>query len=338
MPPLAVAPLEKVSTEPCECEKPRVLPQGELCSSDRIVRAVREFIIDETVGGTAKEAAPRPQHSAGSRRGEKGDAVGALPSVEVIKIATKKLGCDGEACAVTHPQFLNHVARTAGITVASEIRSEALATFKPAGPRFGTDLLSNFNLDECLQRWAAEYPAHYCCPFSMMDFEREDYQFSKVSLPAIRRGEVRQAVFDPATPGRPAQLARPCTTFSCVLNTDVSTGPGKHWVCVFVDMRPGRPWTVEYFNSAGNPPPRTLTRWMEAAAADLRAAFPAEEVVTCAVTSVVHQRSRTECGVYVLYYIRARIEDVPLDHFREWVVPDKPMQEFRQHLFSTARA
>ena len=33
-----------------------------------------------------------------------------------------------------------------------------------------------------------------------------------------------------------------------VVNTDVSTGPGKHWVCIFFGN------TTEYFDSLGRPP------------------------------------------------------------------------------------
>ena len=51
------------------------------------------------------------------------------------------------------------------------------------------------------------------------------------------------------------------------------------------------------------------------------------------VSSLEHQESNTECGLYTLFYIRARLENVPYSRFLEQEIPDENMIEFRKHCF-----
>ena len=54
------------------------------------------------------------------------------------------------------------------------------------------------------------------------------------------------------------------------------------------------------------------------------------------MTDMDHQESRTECGLYALFYIRRRLEGTPLSFFEERPVPDEAMTAFRQHVFRAA--
>jgi hypothetical protein len=51
------------------------------------------------------------------------------------------------------------------------------------------------------------------------------------------------------------------------------------------------------------------------------------------VTDVRHQDSQTECGLYILFYIRARLEGRPCAEFARSRIPDAAMAEFRSHVF-----
>jgi hypothetical protein len=263
------------------------------------------------------------------------------PEAAVVREAAAVLGCSSESCVLMK-------LRQRRLVSEHDIRAEFARRFKPAGPRDSRALLSNSNIDGVLRRWADEFPDFCPCPFAMADFETNGDAFASADPAQLRLdGEARGA---------------PCRTFACVHNTDISSGPGIHWVAVFVDMRPepagpGQ-WSVEYFNSAGRPPARPIIRWMERVRAQLVAAraqlaagkgLPAEDaagnplpaegaagtVETRAVTSVAHQKSQTECGPYALYYIRRRLEGAPVDEFADPLrrVPDAAMEEFRRHLF-----
>jgi uncharacterized Zn-finger protein len=238
----------------------------------------------------------------------------------VIKIAEKELNCDSESCVLTHPKVYRYISDK------KQMKKELDTQFKPLGPRNSTKLLSNFNIDNTLILWAREYKTFYPCPFSMIDFNIYPNTFSKINLKDVYTGNAYY--MDPIY----GKIQKGFNCFACVLNTDVSSGRGKHWVCIFVDKRSkNEPWTIEYFNSTGNSPCQAVTEWMENQRYNLLKIY--KHVNTVAVTNIVHQYSMTECGLYSLYYIRARLDNVPYSFFMNNTIPDNLMIEFRTHVF-----
>lgn len=237
------------------------------------------------------------------------------PGPDAVRAAAEKLGCTSERCVVAHKEFRKY-ALLSGLT-SSTLDSTLATHFKPKGPATGNALLSNVDIDGKLKVWAKEF-RHWACPYAMIDFETTDSPLNEVNF---------------------EEVAANADTFSCVVNTDVSTGRGKHWVALFVDLRSKKePWTVEYFNSAGNSPPRPITRWLEKTRMELdRIRGPGKpRTKTVVATKVKHQTSRTECGVYALYFIRRRLEDPnSLDAFFGRRISDSVMETFRQYLFAT---
>lgn len=318
--------VKRTTDDECGCEKEAVARRAGagVCSTRETVALVADII---------RKVDPRPD--------ENPDGGGKEEPQKVIEKAKKLLSCNSEACVSRHPKLEELIQKKKGRKGLEKHRIEHLTLFKIPGERNGPSRLSNFEIDRVLTRWAYEFKDFFNCPFAMFDFEREPYLFGEVSMPDVYQGKVTQNVFKPGSPagyqGEPTK--RPCRTFGCVLNTDVTRGPGKHWVCVFVDMREDT-WTIEYFNSSGNPPPRAVLRWMTRTRSDLEGFLESREegeprprVKTEAVTAVTHQRSKTECGVYTLYYIRARLEGVPYAAFKKDRVTDDQMIEFRKHLF-----
>lgn len=106
----------------------------------------------------------------------------------------------------------------------------------------------------------------------------------------------------------------------------------------------GEPWTVEFFNSSGNSPVKEYAAWLQRTRdlfLDMQRAQgrarPEAEIIK--VAGVEHQLSKTECGVYSLYYIWARLNGVKPSHFMDKARPirDTLAFEFRQHLFAGSR-
>ena len=261
---------------------------------------------------------------------------------EIIRNAADILGCTSESCVISHPSLRKFIIDHKIISP-KELDFELELRFKAPGPRNSLNLLSNFNIDETLQRWARTFPKFFPCPFAMMDFDHNGDFFGKTDLPAIMRGEV-DVKLGPAI----GKVRNKFECFGCIVNTDTSRGPGKHWVAVFVDCRSqkiedsiGKPWTVEYFNSSGRPPPKSMINWMERIRAQLSEYRSKREecrnavcdVITVSVTDMDHQQSETECGMYALFYIRRRLEGVPYSFFENQLIPDNAMTEFRQHVF-----
>jgi hypothetical protein len=264
---------------------------------------------------------------------------------KIIRKAAAALGCDSELCVLTSSEVKSAIGNDV-------INKEIAVKFKETGPRNGNEWLSNINIDKTLHKWAVEFDDLYVYSFCMSDFYKTKGSLAVLKICDILDGKVPQKT-------AAGMITRPCKRMCCVLNTDVSSGRGIHWVCIFVDTI-RNPISIEYFNSAGNPPFLNATKWMEQTRAELLKYIPhgdnlqdkvslsegklypaasshsllqRKNVETLSVTSVPHQESDSECGVYCLFYIRKRLEGTPYSYFMDKRIPDSEMTEFRKYLF-----
>jgi hypothetical protein len=281
-------------TNDTECACNISCPTG-ICSDENIKKSIMKYVKDKT------------------NKLEKS-------AEEALNKAKKILNCDSESCVLLHPDFKDYADEDI-------IQTNLLTRFKTPGPRNSTKLLSNFNIDETLAKWNLEYPDFYHCPFTMIDFnDYPKYKFGRINLGHLITGkEIYKDLTGNINKG-------PFNTYACVLNTDVSTGRGKHWVCIFADFRNKNNWTIEYFNSSGNKPCRPVIHWMEKQKLNVQNETGIKPE-TISVTNLVHQDSQTECGVYSLYYIRCRLDGISHLFFFDNLISDDKMIEFRKHIF-----
>ncbi len=346
--------LEGLTSTETECAEGSCTRHGAPCSSKPVLTAIASFSqhiqkknpVAQTVKsaeGSSQGPMPHEMHETKGREPKTAppDPLGVLPKettpeAAAVRKAAEAVGCGSESCLLAHPHFVNYAEEVFGLEP-ERLQREKDLRFKAAGPRLGHALLNNFNIDETLQRWARVFTNFFPYPFAMMDFDRTGEPFATIDPVAVLAGQVPVDL----GPGL-EKMRRPCQTLGCVVNTDVSTGKGKHWVAVFVDCRGSGEWTVEYFNSAGRPPPKVMTHWMERTRARLAAARKSSKsdsaVRTTAVTDVAHQESQTECGLYALFYIRRRLEGTPAAYFEDptKIITDDEMTEFRKHCFRAA--
>lgn len=196
-------------------------------------------------------------------------------------------------------------------------RQSLFENFLGTGPANSTDLLNDSNIDGALARWARisqeEFgKKFYHVPFQMIDFLENGTELAKLDLIALKHDG-----YD---------------SFGVVLNTDVSTGGGIHWFCLYGDLSGNarinpdnkankannndkRPITLEYFNSSGFKPKSSVTYWLQNAQTAFHNAGYECEIIEATGGKQV-QNSKTECGVWSLAYIFSRITDHPPN----WVV------------------
>ena len=249
-----------------------------------------------------------------------------------IESVKKKLGCNNELCVVSNPEF-NHFAIRAHIVNKSDLNENLNTRFKPKGPRNNNDWLSNEDIDTTLQDWACKFEDFYPCPFAMIDFDETNDELNRHKMDDIYLGNYPKSTIL-------GKMTVPCRSFGCAINSDVSSGDGIHWMALFIDMRPQNgedPWTIEYFNSAATPPQNSITNWMNNKKIELEEFLKNNnknnKVIIANVHKLEHQMSSTECGVYTLFYIRSRLENIPHTKFLQEVIPDENMEDFRKHCF-----
>ena len=232
---------------------------------------------------------------------------------DVIQTAMASLGVTKESELLEHCDIREHIGESAAKRILDTF-------FKSIGPADSTALLDNFNIDETLERWSklssdlfkAKF---YHVPFQMIDFAKMNTELAKLDV---------------------AQLMRDgYDCFGVVLNTDVHSGKGKHWFCLYGDLKhkgtEKDPIVLEYFNSSGNAAVSEVRDWLAETEHELRK-NGIEATIYRSVPRRL-QQSQTECGVWSLMYILSRLKGRPPDWFYRNKVNDEDMIDVRAFLF-----
>ena len=300
-------PLKNINLKPNECINDD--DNDGICLSD-IIPAIKQFIVKKM--NTKPVGKPH----------------------ELLEVVKEELNCKSESCVISSSEFSNFVSEH-NIMTPQFLKQALITEFKPKGHRNSGAWLDNFNIDESLAIWAREdFQDFYPFSMNMIDFEVYGGSLVRVDLQDILNGKVPVA----QGPGH-EPIIRPCKRMGCVLNTDVHTGTGKHWICIFIDCSSkDNMWTVEYFNSSGNFPDPSVVRYLYHAKKRLLdyqekngLTIGVEVIESVAINQI--QKSNSECGLYCLFYIRSRLEGKTYDYFRKNNVQDKFMVEFRKYLF-----
>lgn len=211
---------------------------------------------------------------------------------QLIFQAKEQLGCETESCVIK--RTLND---------STDVLDKY---FKPPGPRNTTDLLDNFNIDNVLEMWAKKFDGFYHMYYQMIDFEDCSTELANVDLLELKKKGYK--------------------SLGVVLNTDVHTGRGIHWFCLFCNLT-SNPMTVEFFNSSGQSPRPEMHAWF----IKIKRIMPVKIII---VSNIKHQKdTESECGPYSLYYIWSRLNGIPHKVFNEKRIKDSKMIEFRKTLF-----
>jgi len=130
------------------------------------------------------------------------------------------------------------------------------------------------------------------------------------------------------------------TQIGIILNTDIHTGEGYHWVSLYIDTKDR---FIFFFDSNGDPPQpeaANLATRIQKQAAELNMEF---EYVDN--QGVRHQNSNTECGMYSLFFIITMLtrrthkkanmtKKERWDLFLEKEIPDKYVNQYRRIYFN----
>jgi hypothetical protein len=115
-----------------------------------------------------------------------------------------------------------------------------------------------------------------------------------------------------------------------VFNTDVSTGPGQHWIALYCDIRPELEFPrVTYFDSYANKPEKEIVNLMKRWKTTWDATNVHSKPMATTYNKTRHQYENSECGMYCLYFHFCCLLGVPM----EKRVPDEVVRGFRGTLF-----
>ncbi len=237
--------------------------------------------------------------------------VGKKSYKEAIKKLSEESGCEGK-----EPHQVESCVLEKSSTVKKAVPREALhhnfdRNFNPKGPAKSIEWLSNDHIDTVLDQAADHYKGFFHIDFQMIDFaEKNDPDgLHRIDLAKKYKEGIK--------------------SFGVVLNTDTSDGSGEHWFCLYGVFDRNK-ITLEYFNSAGDPPMIEVDVWLRKTEATLskKLNIPVEIIRHL----VPHQTDDHSCGPYAVYYILSRLSGVPSKTFDEKKIPSSLMRDFREQI------
>lgn len=115
-----------------------------------------------------------------------------------------------------------------------------------------------------------------------------------------------------------------------VFNTDVSTGPGQHWIALYCDIRPELVFPrITYFDSYGDKPSKEVVNLMKRWKITWDATKIHEKPMATTYNKTRHQYENSECGMYCLYFHFCCLLGIPMNKR----IPDEVVRGFRGLLF-----
>ena len=143
------------------------------------------------------------------------------------------------------------------------------------------------------------------------------------------------------TPEPFVEAQRTRSLAATIINLDVHTGPGTHWVAFALDCRkPNRTPKMMYYDPTGRPPP---PRWAKASAwAVIAASAPDEDtrrrmLAEAVYNRVPHQSKNTECGVFSMMCVDALIAGRSFEKHCSLAITDDDAFRSRNAFFELPR-
>lgn len=155
--------------------------------------------------------------------------------------------------------------------------------------------LSDLDIDAAMKQYADEFPSFQYLGTMPVDFAEKTKRGACVKV-------CSKAPFRDVVLGKKLGAT--------IINLDVHTGKGTHWVALALDCRGATP-RLMFYDSTGTKPP---ARWMKKTSpyALILAAFKKRETRRKVAAGAVynkakHQRRNTECGVFAMMFVDAMI-------------------------------
>jgi len=129
-------------------------------------------------------------------------------------------------------------------------------------------------------------------------------------------------------------ISKGLTRFGIIFNTDVHTGPGIHWVSVFIDTVGNihSKCSIEFYNSFGVNPPNEINRFL------LKIKKELEQIgrnCVIRINHTKHQRENRECGIFAMNYIFLRLDNNSVDSiYNSRKINDTAMKHYRPVIFT----
>lgn len=182
--------------------------------------------------------------------------------------------------------------------------------FKPKGPVEESEWLSSLDLINIMDHYEKKYTDfEFLGPFPI-DFHFLYKDFMNLNLKKLIKGHKKLGI---------------------IFNTDISSGPGEHWISLFLDLNNK---TICFFDSVGDKPPKEITKLIKELIYSAKKEYniKLKKIINC----TQYQYGNSACGVFSLWFIISRLKGETCNNLFNKslkVINDKSINNLRNKYF-----
>ena len=114
-----------------------------------------------------------------------------------------------------------------------------------------------------------------------------------------------------------------------VYNLDVSSGPGTHWVAIYIDNKNNE---INYYDSYGSKPIKLINDFLH----NLKKKYEKiNEKAIIIYNNKRHQYGGSECGMYSINFLLERLNNVNMYEIYNRNILDKKMNDLRKLIYKS---
>ena len=220
--------------------------------------------------------------------------------------------CDKESCWIS---------KLDGGEIGKKIIDSSFSPVRPKSwDKNKEEWLSDYDIEEVLNQYETAYKCFYFFKPSPIDFCETDVGGSRKVSSEICDINLKDLI------------SKGKTKLGFVFNLDKHTGPGTHWVSLFVNVK--KKW-IFFFDSVGETAPKTVKSLVEnimKQGIELGIKFKYDEN-----HPKEHQYGNSACGLYSLYFILTMLKDTySINYFKKGKITDAQMQKYRKIYFNSS--
>lgn len=182
--------------------------------------------------------------------------------------------------------------------------------FRPDGPQGRFDWLSTIDINQVLYQYEERYPNFKFLGAVPMDFMDLDYlPFKKINFKELELEGIKR--------------------LGVIFNTDKSTGKGKHWISLFIDLDKSQ---IYFSDSMGTRPTKEVNEFMQIIEKYLTDEKKKPNL-DVKYNKTQHQKGNSECGVYSINWILRLLKGKTFEHLTKKRLTDNQVNKCRIKYF-----
>ena len=216
--------------------------------------------------------------------------------------------CNSEKCWLNQSFIINNLD--------SELKHN---TFAPVSPptwkKNPNEWLNSIDINKIMKQYEHSYPSFSFIGPTPIDFDKKKL--------------FGQCVWnDLCNFNLTSYIKKSKNKIGIIFNTDPHYLDGSHWICLFIDVKKN---FIYFFDSNGEKTPPQINNLIKKIQKQAKSIGVNLEYSR---NKIEHQKTDTECGMYVLYVITQLLENKRTPQMFDKRIPDKDMEQLRKIFFN----